>query len=169
MTDATPPPNETRTTPNTTTDSAATDDAEEHVILYVEPDPESAELLSAFTSRLTEQVQVWSVDRLDAALDAVDAGVTISGETVPVDCVVTEQRLPASTGVTLVKRLRAAGRDLPVVFYTTCPADEARESAFDAGADAYFEKRSDSDRHRAVIDRAQALVKAGDGPDGQSD
>lgn len=162
MTDSTQLPGNTQTDPTTTADGTAADGAELIVMLHVEPDPESAELLSTFASRLTNRVQVRSVGRLGDALNAVESGVVVNGETVSIDCVVTEQRLLMGTGVELVKRLRATGRDLPVVFYTTCPADEAEAQAFDAGADAYFEKRSDPDRCGRILGRAQALVE-GDG------
>ncbi|WP_424013359.1 response regulator [Halorubrum xinjiangense] len=127
-------------------------------VLQVEPDARSAELLEAFAARLTDRVRVRSVKRFADALDAVETGVEVDGERVPVDCVVTEQRLPDGDGVALTERLREAGHGLPVVFHTTCPGEEREAAAFGAGADAYFEKGSDRGRFDAILDRIRALV-----------
>lgn len=118
-------------------------------VLHVEPDSRSAELLATFAKRSAGPVvSVRSVDSMEAGLSAVGAA----------DCVVTEQRLSDGSGVTLVERLRADGRDVPVVFYTTCRSEDAEARAFEAGADAYFEKRSTRGQHDRLLDRIRALV-----------
>ncbi|WP_423995606.1 response regulator [Halorubrum trapanicum] len=142
-----------------TADEPAADRGAPITVLQVEPDPRSAELLEAFASRLTDRIRIRSVDRFAAALDAVETGVSVDGEHVAVDCVVTERRLPDGDGVALVDGLRGADRDLPVVFHATCPAEECEAAAVDAGADAYFEKGSDRGTFDAIIDRVRALVE----------
>lgn len=139
-------------------DRSARADRDPIVVLQVEPDSRSAELLGTFARRLTDRVRVRSVDCASDATDAVEAGVEVDGERAAVDCVVTEQRLPDGTGVDLVERLRGAGDGVPVVFHTTCPSEESGSAAFGAGADAYFEKGSDRGRYEAIVDRIRALV-----------
>jgi len=139
-------------------DGSGTTDREPIVVLHVDPNARSAELLEAFAQRLTDRVRVRSVDRAADALDAVEAGVEVGGERVGVDCVVTEQRLRDASGADLTERLREADPGLPVVFYTTCPSEEGEAAAFGAGADAYFEKGSDRGRYDAILDRIRALV-----------
>lgn len=165
MPDNTPPPSDARADTNAAVDRAETTaagPAEDRdapiIVLQVEPDAHSAELLKAFAARLTDRVRVRSADRFADALDAVETGVEVDGERVPVDCVVTEQRLPDGDGVDLTERLREAGRGLPVVFHTTCPGEEREAAAYGAGADAYFEKGSDRGRFDAILDRIRALV-----------
>jgi two-component system NtrC family sensor kinase len=151
------------------TDGSATGPDEPITVLQAEPDARSAELLESFAARLTDRVRVRSVDRVADAVDAVKAGVEVGGERVAVDCVVTEQRLPDGSGVDLVRRLREAGRGLPVVFHTTCPSEESEAAAFGAGADAYFEKGADRGRFDAIVDRIRALVQERRGREGESE
>lgn len=124
------------------------------VLLHVEPYERSAELLGAFAERFADGVVVQSVGGAAAALDAIDA----------VDCVVTEQRLPDGSGVELVERLRERGSDVPVVFHTTCPADGTERRALEAGADAYFSKRSEYPQYDRILERLRGLV----GDDGRN-
>ncbi|MDZ5812700.1 response regulator [Halorubrum sp. AD140] len=118
------------------------------VLLHVEPDARSAELLAAFADRFADRFAVRSVGRMAAALDAVDE----------VDCVVTEQRLSDGSGVELVERLRGRGSEVPVVFHTTCRERATEAAALDAGADAYFSKRSERGQHDCVLDRIRGLL-----------
>ena len=157
MTDHTPP-FEARADANAAADRSAMPEGGPVTVLQVEPDERSAELLEAFAGRLTDRVRVRSVGRFGEALDALRAGVTLDGERVAVDCVVTEQRLPNGSGVDLAERLTEGDEDFPVVFHTTCPAEESEAAAFGAGADAYFEKGSDRGRYDAILDRICALV-----------
>ena len=149
MTDFTRPP----TASDARTDAhAAGDDPPEDggavVLLHVEPDARSAELLAAFAERFADGFSVLSVDGMGAALDAVGA----------VDCVVTEQRLPDGSGVELVERLRERGSDVPVAFHTTCRERETEVRALDAGADAYFSKRPERGQCDRVLELLRGLV-----------
>ena len=124
------------------------------VLLHVEPDARSAELLAAFAERFADGFTVISVDGMGAALDAVAA----------VDCVVTEQRLPDGSGVELVERLRERDGDVPVVFHTTCREHETESRALEAGADAYFSKCPERGQYDSILERIRGLV--GDGTRG---
>ncbi|WP_435074222.1 response regulator [Halorubrum sp. HHNYT27] len=154
MTDSTQPPTASDSQPDTHTaagdDSA--DDGGPVVLLHVEPDVDSAELLAAFVERFADRFTVRSVDKMAAALDARDA----------VDCIVTEERLPDGSGVELVEELRARGSDVPVAFHTTCREAETEARAFDAGADAYFVKQPDRGQYDCILERLHELV-GGDG------
>lgn len=135
-------------------DNEAAEDNDSVILLHVEPDARSAELLAASAAGLTDGITVRSVDEMGAALDAADA----------VDCVVTEQRLPDGSGVELVEGIRAADHEVPVVFHTTCRSEDTAAAALAAGADAYFEKRSQRDQYDRIFERLRALVWAsGDG------
>lgn len=141
-------PTRTPTAPDDRTDThtvgASTEDEDPVVLLHVEPDERSAELLTAFADGST----VRSVDGMAGALAAADA----------VDCVVTEQRLPDGSGIELVERLRARGSDVPVVFHTTCRRAETEARALDAGADAYVPKRPEYGQYDCLLERLRGLV-----------
>lgn len=123
-------------------------DADATALLHVEPDPRSAELFSVFVDRFADGVAVRSVDGMAAALNAVDEA----------DCVVTEHRLPDGSGVELVDRIRRRGVEVAVVFHTTCREAETEAAALDAGADAYFAKRSERGQYDRVLERLRGLI-----------
>ena len=133
------------------TDATAAD-AEAIALLHVEPDPRSAEVFSVFVDRSADGIASRSVDGTAAALDAIDE----------VDCVVTEHRLPDGSGVELVDRIRGRNVDVPVVFHTTCREPETEAAAFDAGADAYFAKRSERGQYGRVLELLRGLLGDGD-------
>jgi DNA-binding response OmpR family regulator len=143
----------------TAADRTETADSEPITVLLVEPDPRSAELFAAFAARADGRFRVNAVERLSDALDAVAAGVRRGDEWVAVDCVVTEHRLRQGSGVELVERLRERGDEVPVVFHTTCPSDDAEAAAFEAGGDAYFEKGAERGRYDALLGRVRSLVE----------
>jgi DNA-binding response OmpR family regulator len=121
------------------------------VLLHVEPDAGSAELLAAFAERFADGFAVRSVDGMGAALDAVDAAHGV-------DCVVTEQRLPDGSGIELVERLRKRGSDVPVAFHTTCRGPETEARALGAGADVYLAKRSERGQYDYLLERLRGIV-----------
>ena len=150
MTDSTRSPTaaDAQTDTHTAAAGSPTADDDPVVLLHVEPDARSAELLTTFAERFVGGFAVRSVGGTTAALDQIDA----------VDCVVTEQLLPNGSGVELVERIRGRDVDVPVVFHTTCREDEAKARALEAGADAYFEKRSARGRYERILDRVRELV-----------
>lgn len=72
--------------------------------------------------------------------------------------------LPGMDGLTVLKRWRAAGRDLPVLILTARGAWEERVEGIDAGADDYlpkpFQMAELLARLRALIRRAQGQASA---------
>lgn len=157
MTDSTRTPTASDAQPDTHT-AAGGDPADDEgpvVLLHVEPDADTAALLTAFVERFAGGFAVRSVDGMGAALDALDAA----------DCVVTEQRLPDGSGVELVERLRERGSDVPVAFHTTCREAETEARALDAGADAYFVKQPERGQYDCILERLRELV-GGDGARG---
>jgi len=72
-------------------------------------------------------------------------------------CVVTDVRMPGTSGLELQARLAARRSGLPVIFITAHGDAEARRRALSAGARAFFQKPFDDDELiesiRAAMDR----------------
>ena len=87
----------------------------------------------------------------------------------PYDMLLLDLGLPRRDGLSVLRSVRAKGRDLPVIVITARDAVSDRIAGLDAGADDYLVKPFDLDelsaRIRAVMrrraGRAQALVRVG--------
>lgn len=82
------------------------------------------------------------------------------GDTEPYDAVILDLGLPVIDGVTVLKRWRQSGREMPVLILTA--RDEWREkvAGFDAGADDYVTKPF---RLEEVLARLRALIRRSTG------
>jgi len=119
-------------------------------VLHVDPEPESAALITEYFER-NDDVAV------ETAIDA-ESGLDLLAST-PVDCVVSEQVLPDRTGIELLERIREDHPQLPFVLSTDEGGERVASRAFSAGATDYLPKRAGSDRHERVAERVLAAVE----------
>ena len=82
------------------------------------------------------------------------------GETEPYDAVVLDLGLPVLDGLTVLKRWRAAGRDMPVLILTARDAWSEKVAGLNAGADDYLTKPFVM---AELVARIQALVRRAHG------
>ncbi len=99
-------------------------------ILIVEDDARTGEYLK---KGLTEAG--FSVDLVAGGLDAVHEGLMAEHELIVLDV-----NLPSLDGFQVLKILRAAGRDVPILFLTARDGVEDRVRGLEAGADDYLIK-----------------------------
>ena len=96
------------------------------------------------------------------AVDVADNGEDghYLGDTEPYDAVILDLGLPVIDGVTVLKRWRQFGREMPVLILTA--RDEWREkvAGFDAGADDYVTKPF---RLEEILARLRALIRRSTG------
>ncbi len=82
------------------------------------------------------------------------------GDTEPYDAIVLDLGLPEIDGVTVLKRWRDAGRDVPVLILTARDQWGEKVAAFDAGADDYVTKPFHMEE---VLARVRALIRRSSG------
>lgn len=82
------------------------------------------------------------------------------GETEPYDAVVLDLGLPVLDGLTVLKRWRAAGRDMPVLILTARDGWSEKVAGLNAGADDYLSKPFVM---AELVARIQALVRRAHG------
>ena len=70
------------------------------------------------------------------------------------DCVITDLRMPALDGVTLLRELRSAGVEAPVIVMTAFGTVPTAVDAMKLGAFDYVQKPFDADRICLLVDRA---------------
>ncbi|KFB67174.1 response regulator transcription factor [Candidatus Accumulibacter vicinus] len=99
---------------------------------------------------------------VDAAADGVDAHHL--GDSSPYDAVVLDLGLPQIDGLTVLRKWRAAGRDMPVLILTARDGWHEKVAGIDAGADDYLSKPFHMEellaRLRALIRRAGGHASA---------
>lgn len=61
------------------------------------------------------------------------------------DLLITDVRLPGMSGFDLVRRVKALGRDIPVIMITAYSSNQGRKEAADLGVYRYFQKPLDTD------------------------
>ncbi|MDB5901964.1 MAG: two component transcriptional regulator, winged helix family [Betaproteobacteria bacterium] len=105
---------------------------------------------------------------VDWVRDGKAAEAALAGHTY--DAILLDLGLPGKGGVEVLKSLRRAGNDVPVLITTARDAVSDRVAGLDNGADDYIVKPFDLDelaaRIRAVVrrraGRAESLIRAGD-------
>ncbi len=98
-----------------------------------------------------EGYEVEAVVDPEAAIAAVERG--------PVDCLVTDLRMPGSDGLAVLRRAREADPELPVILMTAHGTVATALAALRAGAFDYVEKPFDNDELRALVRRALDVTR----------
>ena len=128
--------------------------------LVIEDDPKLSRLLR---TGLSEQGFT-----VDVARDGEEGLALASTE--PYDAVVLDLMIPKVEGTRVLRELRAAGRDVPVLILTARDGAESKVAGLDAGADDYMTKPFTfaelAARLRALIRRthrlADSVIRVGD-------
>lgn len=122
-------------------------------VLAVEDDRRiAADIVAAMTNA------GFLVERADNGEDA-----WFLGDTEDYDLVVLDLGLPGMDGLSVLKKWRAAGRDMPVLVLTARGSWQERVEGIEAGADDYLPKPF---RMEELIARARALVRRAAGRGG---
>lgn len=95
---------------------------------------------------------------VDCAHNGIDAHFT--GETEPIDAVVLDLGLPGMDGITVLKKWRAAGRNMPVLILTARDGWHEKVAGIDAGADDYLTKPFHMEE---LLARVRALIRRAGG------
>ncbi|MBO1438010.1 response regulator transcription factor [Meiothermus sp. CFH 77666] len=119
-------------------------------LLLVEDNPRLAGLVQEVLS-----AQGWAVD---TAILAEEAWGLL--ESFPYDLLVLDLGLPDGDGLSLLQRLRGAGRKLPVLILTARDAPEARIAGLEVGADDYVVKPFHTGE---LLARVRALLRRSKG------
>ncbi len=119
-------------------------------ILVVEDDRDLNRQLSAALAEANYAV--------DSAFDGEEGHFL--GDTEPYDAIVLDLGLPTMDGVSVLKRWRTDGRNMPVLILTARDAWSEKVAGFDAGADDYVTKPFQIEE---VLARVRALIRRASG------
>jgi FixJ family two-component response regulator len=87
-------------------------------------------------------------------LESVLGAISPAGTPAPSEarCLILDVHLPGLSGLELQRRLHEEGRNLPIVFITAYPDDQARDQAMQGGAIAFLYKPFEQ---QALLDAVQ--------------
>jgi DNA-binding NtrC family response regulator len=114
-------------------------------ILLVEDEADDASAMRQALLRMEPGVRVTTVGRLRAALDALRDHT--------IGCVVTDVRLPDAAGVEVVRALRRARRELPLIVVTAAGCEELAVAAMKMGAADYVSRQARSPAELPILVR----------------
>ena len=80
----------------------------------------------------------------------------------PIDCVIADIHMPGMDGLTMLRKLRERGDEVPVIILSALDPDTTRDRALASGADAYLSKPVDTDE---LMNRMVQVVNARNGWD----
>lgn len=118
-------------------------------VLHVDDDDRILELVATRLEREFDRLDVETTTTVDDAIDALEADV---------DCIVTDYRMPGDDGLALLKRIRIADPDVPVVFFTGHGSEEIAADAISAGVTDYLHKGADASTIALLGNRVLSLV-----------
>lgn len=119
-------------------------------VLHVDDDEPVLDLTADFLETLDDRMVVRSESDPLAVPDLL--------ETEPVDCLVTDRRMPQCDGLELCRRITEEHPDLPVVVFTSDRGKEVADRAMAAGASAYVPKRPGVGQYEELTDRIRDVV-----------
>ena len=120
-------------------------------VLIVEDEPD----LAATCARLVKRMGHMPLVSLDGK-----AAMTLIDVERP-DLIVTDLRLPAASGLAVLRYARRCPRQVPVILFTAYASRASQRQALRAGAAAYLAKPYSAAELRAAVERALAPAARG--------
>lgn len=120
-------------------------------VLHVDDEAAVRDLAAEFLERLDGEMSVASESDPLAVPERIDAE--------PVDCVVSDKRMPECDGIELCRRVRDAHPDLPFVVFTGEHGEGVEERAREAGATAFVRKGTDVDQYERLATSIREAVE----------
>ena len=120
-------------------------------VLLVDDDVGFATLASDFISHEHDNVELETVTDPAAGLERLR-------ETPPIDCVVSDYRMPPTNGIEFLKRVRELDPDLPFLLFTGRGDEEIAAEAIRAGVTDYIRKKGTAAQFAFLVDRISQSV-----------
>lgn len=122
-------------------------------VLHVDDEPALSELVATYLERERNDLSVTSVPDAETALETLASAERV-------DCVVTDYDMPGIDGVELLRRIRSANPDLPVILFTGKGSEEVASDAISAGVTEYMQKGASPDQYVVLANRIHNVVSA---------
>ncbi|PSP77421.1 hypothetical protein BRC88_13995 [Halobacteriales archaeon QS_4_69_225] len=119
-------------------------------VLHVDDDPAIRDLTAEFLETVDDSISVRSEADPSTVPTRIDAE--------PVDCVVSDYRMPELDGLELCRAVRADHPWFPFVLFTSVRGEKVIEAAMDAGATDYIRKETGTHHYTLLANRITLAV-----------
>jgi len=119
-------------------------------ILHVDDDPDIVEIAAEYLERVDDRLSVSTETDPATAIERVEAE--------PVDCVVSDYRMPRLDGLDLLDAVRDEHPDLPVILFTSESSEKIASEAIRAGVTDYLHKEYRRDQFELLANRITNAV-----------
>ena len=126
------------------------DDADRIAVLHLDDEPDAVELSATFLEREDGRLAVHGVTSAEEALAVLDRE--------SIDCVVSDFRMPGTSGLEFLEAVRERHGDLPFVLFTGQGSEEIAAEAITAGVDEYLQKQPGRGQYAVLANRVANLV-----------
>lgn len=121
------------------------DRVDEIRVLYVDDDPEFADLVATYLERTDGRLTVETATSVTGGLDRL--------ADTQYDCIVSDYEMPGQTGIEFLETVRRNHPELPFILYTGKGSEEVASEAISSGVTDYLRKRSGADQYALLANR----------------
>ncbi|WP_312620150.1 PAS domain S-box protein [Haloarcula sp. 1CSR25-25] len=120
-------------------------------LLYVDDEPDFADLAATLLERKDSQFTVATVTSASDGLDRL--------ADTAFDCIISDYDMPGQNGIEFLETVREEYPDLPFILYTGKGSEEVASDAILAGVTDYLQKGSGTDQYTVLANRARNAVE----------
>jgi PAS domain S-box-containing protein len=121
-------------------------------VLYVDDDPQFAELVARRLTRARDDFEVATTTDAAAAMDRLESD--------PFDCVVSDYQMPGRNGLELHADVEERHPSLPFILYTSKGSEKIASEAVSAGVTDYLQKKMGSGQYDLLANRIENAVES---------
>jgi PAS domain S-box-containing protein len=119
-------------------------------VLHVDDSSDLLEVVSSFLERELDDAVVHTATDAETALERLAS--------VPVDCIVSDYRMPDADGLELFGMVRKRNPDVPFILFTGKGSEAIASEAISAGVTDYLQKGTDADQYAVLANRIENAV-----------
>ncbi|TKX52092.1 response regulator, partial [Halorubrum sp. SP3] len=114
-------------------------------VLYVDDEPEFAEMAATFLGREDDRFDVEIVS------SGTEGSARLADESF--DCVISDYDMPGQNGIEFLETVRDDHPDLPFILHTGKGSEEVASDAISAGVTDYIQKSGSADQYALLANR----------------